>query len=60
MLSGDTISGLAYFEKATEIPPLDYVLLQNVANVFKTIGNNFKAKQYEEKSRMIMRQNEIN
>ncbi len=56
MLSGDTLSGLEYFEKAAAKPPLDYVLLQNVANVFKTIGNNSKAAEYQEKSKIVMGQ----
>ena len=60
MLNGDTLEGLTYFERAAIIPPLDYVLLQNVSNVFKTIGNNAKALQYEEKSKMVMNQRRNN
>lgn len=54
ILSGDTLNGLKYFEIAAAIPPLDYVLLQNVANVFRTIGNFEKANEYDEKSRVVM------
>ena len=54
MLNGDTLDGLKYFETAATKPPLDYVLLQNVANVFKTIGDTNKAIYYEEKSRIVM------
>jgi len=53
MLNEDTIEGLKYFETAATKPPLDYVLLQNVANVFKTIGDTNKAIYYEEKSRIV-------
>lgn len=53
MLNGDTLEGLKYFEVAATKPPLDYVLLQNVANVFKTIGDTNKAIYYEEKSRIV-------
>ncbi|OFY85800.1 MAG: hypothetical protein A3K10_03920 [Bacteroidetes bacterium RIFCSPLOWO2_12_FULL_31_6] len=53
MLNGDTLDGLKYFEAAATKPPLDYVLLQNVANVFKTIGDTNKAIYYEEKSRIV-------
>lgn len=56
MLKGDTLNGLTYFENAAAIPPLDYVLLQNVANVFKTIGDTLTAMKYEEKSKNVMRQ----
>lgn len=53
MLNGDTLEGLKYFEVAATKLPLDYVLLQNVANVFKTIGDTNKAIYYEEKSRIV-------
>jgi len=54
MLNGDTLNGLKYFEDAAAIPPLDYVLLQNVANVFKVIGDSSKAFMYEEKSKSLI------
>lgn len=57
MYEKDTLSGLDYFEKAAAIPPLDYVLLQNVSNVFKVVGNEQKAKEYAEKSRIVMPKN---
>lgn len=56
MLKGDTLNGLTFFENAAAIPPLDYVLLQNVANVFKATGDTLTAMKYEEKSKYVMRQ----
>lgn len=60
MLTGDTLTGLTYFEDAAAIPPLDYVLLQNVADVFKTIGDTLKAIKYEKKSKKILNQSSTN
>ncbi|NQX98374.1 MAG: hypothetical protein HRT73_10925, partial [Flavobacteriales bacterium] len=47
MLKEETVEGLKYFEIAALKLPLDYVLLQNVANVFRTVGDEKKALYYE-------------
>jgi tetratricopeptide (TPR) repeat protein len=51
----DTLNGLKYFESAAVIPPMDYVLLQNIANVFRTTGDNSKALYYENQSKIAMK-----
>ena len=57
MYAKDTLSGLDYFEKATAIPPLDYVLLRNVADVFKVVGNTEKYEEYYKKSEWVFKNN---
>lgn len=50
---GDTLKGLACFERAASLAPNDYNLLMNVAGVFGAAGSKSKEQEYRNKALLL-------